>query len=89
MRRAQCHVPEKDPKPLIPIPHPQASELAGFVGKHSGNCACLTQELVRAQGCPCLTLVSPSRLAPGDVTESLTRLPLGRSVLPPSPRSDK
>ena len=29
-----------------------------------------------------------SRLVPGDVTESLYCLPLGRSVLPPFPRSD-
>ena len=39
-------------------------------------------------GCPCLTPGSPSRLVPGDVTGSLYCLPLGQSVLPPSPRSD-
>ena len=42
----------------------------------------------KGPGCPYLTLGSPSRLVPRDLNESLTRLPLGRSVLPPSPRSD-
>ena len=32
MRGTQSQMPEKDPKPQVPVP-PQASELAGFVGK--------------------------------------------------------
>ena len=42
----------------------------------------------KGPGCPYLTLGSPSRFVPRDLNESLTHLPLGRSVLPPSPRSD-